>query len=90
MTTMENLPEVVSQDKWLAARMALLEKEKELTRARDEVNADRRRLPMVRMDMPYTFEGPGGPVGLLDLSSVAARGDDPGPDPFATATTGNG
>jgi predicted dithiol-disulfide oxidoreductase (DUF899 family) len=67
MTTMENLPEVVSQDKWLAARMALLEKEKELTRARDEVNADRRRLPMVRMDKPYTFEGPGGPVGLLDL-----------------------
>jgi predicted dithiol-disulfide oxidoreductase (DUF899 family) len=64
MTTMGNLPEVVSREQWLAARRELLAKEKELTRARDQVNADRRRLPMVRMDKPYTFEGPDGPVGL--------------------------
>jgi predicted dithiol-disulfide oxidoreductase (DUF899 family) len=67
MSTMENLPEVVSREEWLAARMELLAKEKELTRARDQVNAERRRMPMVRIDKPYTFEGPDGTVGLLDL-----------------------
>ncbi len=67
MKTNENLPQVVSREEWLAARKELLEKEKELTRARDRLNADRRRLPMVRMDKPYAFEGPDGPVGLLDL-----------------------
>jgi predicted dithiol-disulfide oxidoreductase (DUF899 family) len=64
---MENLPEVVSREEWLAARHELLAKEKELTRARTRLNADRRRLPMVRIDKPYTFEGPDGPVRLLDL-----------------------
>lgn len=67
MTRIENLPEVVSREEWLAARKELLVKEKELTQARDQVNADRRRLPMVRIDKPYTFEGPNGTVGLLDL-----------------------
>jgi predicted dithiol-disulfide oxidoreductase (DUF899 family) len=62
-----NLPEVVSPQEWLTARTGLLAKEKELTRARDRLNAERRRLPMVRMDKPYTFQGPDGPVGLLDL-----------------------
>jgi predicted dithiol-disulfide oxidoreductase (DUF899 family) len=67
MTTTGNLPEVVSRAEWEAARGELLAREKELTRARDRLNADRRRLPMVRMDKPYTFEGPDGTVGLLDL-----------------------
>jgi predicted dithiol-disulfide oxidoreductase (DUF899 family) len=58
---------VVSREEWLAARRELLAKEKELTRARDRLNADRRRLPMVRIDKPYTFEGPDGTVSLLDL-----------------------
>jgi predicted dithiol-disulfide oxidoreductase (DUF899 family) len=66
-TTMGNLPEVVSREEWLAARMELLAKEKELTRARDRLNAERRRLPMVRVDKPYAFEGPDGKVGLPDL-----------------------
>jgi predicted dithiol-disulfide oxidoreductase (DUF899 family) len=64
---MGNLPDVVSQEEWFAARRELLAKEKEVTRLRDRVNADRRRLPMVRIDKPYTFEGPDGTVGLLDL-----------------------
>jgi predicted dithiol-disulfide oxidoreductase (DUF899 family) len=51
----------------LAARKELLVKEKELVRLRDRVNADRRRLPMVRVDKPYTFVGPDGEVSLLDL-----------------------
>jgi predicted dithiol-disulfide oxidoreductase (DUF899 family) len=67
MTTMGELPAVVSREEWLAARKELLAQEKELTRARDRVNADRRRLPMVRVDEPYTFDGPDGTVGLLDL-----------------------
>jgi predicted dithiol-disulfide oxidoreductase (DUF899 family) len=65
--TIENLPPVVSREEWLAARKDLLAKEKELTHARDRINADRRRLPMVRVDKPYTFEGPDGTVSLLDL-----------------------
>jgi predicted dithiol-disulfide oxidoreductase (DUF899 family) len=62
-----SLPEVVSREEWLAARRDLLAKEKELTRARDALNADRRRLPMVLVDEDYRFEGPDGNVGLLDL-----------------------
>lgn len=62
-----NLPEIVSRDEWRAARTALLEKEKELTRARDELNAERRRLPMVEIGKDYVFEGPDGEVSLLDL-----------------------
>jgi predicted dithiol-disulfide oxidoreductase (DUF899 family) len=62
-----NLPEIATRDEWLAARKALLAKEKELTRARDALAADRRRLPMVRIDKEYTFEGPNGPTTLLDL-----------------------
>ncbi|HET6293703.1 MAG TPA: DUF899 domain-containing protein [Kribbella sp.] len=67
MTARGELPQVVSREEWLAARNELLAKEKELTRARDRLNADRRRLPMVRIDKPYTFEGPNGTVGLLEL-----------------------
>jgi predicted dithiol-disulfide oxidoreductase (DUF899 family) len=64
---MTNLPEVVSREEWLAARKVQLRKEKELTRARDRVNADRRRLPMVRVDKPYAFAGPDGTLSLADL-----------------------
>ena len=62
-----NLPEVVSREEWLAARKSLLAEEKALTRARDQVNANRRRLPMVRIEKPYRLEGPDGKVGLPDL-----------------------
>jgi predicted dithiol-disulfide oxidoreductase (DUF899 family) len=61
------LPQVVTRDEWLAARRELLTREKELTRQRDALNADRRRLPMVRIDKDYVFEGPDGNAGLLDL-----------------------
>jgi predicted dithiol-disulfide oxidoreductase (DUF899 family) len=60
-------PQVVSSDEWLAARKRLLGKEKELTRHRDAVNAERRRLPMVEIDKDYVFEGPDGKVSLLDM-----------------------
>ncbi len=61
------LPDVVTQAEWLIARKRLLEQEKELTRRRDALNAERRRMPMVRIDKQYVFEGPDGPAGLLDL-----------------------
>ena len=62
-----NRPAIASRAEWLAARKALLAKEKELTRRRDALNAERRRLPMVRVDKDYVFEGPHGPATLLDL-----------------------
>lgn len=61
------LPDIVSPEEWLAARTALLAREKELTRANDALNADRRRLPMVEIDKDYSFHGPNGDVALIDL-----------------------
>ncbi|MCP9491991.1 MAG: DUF899 domain-containing protein [Solirubrobacteraceae bacterium MAG38_C4-C5] len=62
-----SLPKITSRDEWLKARKDLLAREKELTRARDALSADRRRLPMVEIDTEYRFAGPDGEVGLLDL-----------------------
>ena len=62
-----SLPEITTREQWLQARRELLVKEKELTRARDELNADRRRLPMVRIDKEYTFASVHGPVTLAGL-----------------------
>ena len=62
-----SLPKVVSRDEWLTARKELLAKEKEFTRQRDTLNAERRMLPMVRIDEDYVFEGPEGKASLLDL-----------------------
>src|SRR5919198_1604976 len=62
-----NLPHVVSPNEWQAARETLLAKEKEATRARDALAAERRRLPMVRIDKGYVFDGAAGKVTLLDL-----------------------
>ena len=61
------MPPVVSTDKWEAARQELLGKEKELTRAREALAAERRRMPRVAVEKEYEFEGPDGPVRLLDL-----------------------
>lgn len=63
---MEKHP-VVSQREWLAARTELLAREKELTRQRDELARLRRELPWVKVDKPYTFAGPDGPLSLGDL-----------------------
>ena len=61
------LPKIVPQEEWTAARRALLEKEKEFTRRRDELNTERRELPMVEVTKPYEFEGPNGTLSLLEL-----------------------
>lgn len=62
-----NLPKVVSREEWLVARKTLLEKEKEVTRARDMIAEERRKLPMVKAEKEYRFEGPNGTVPLIDL-----------------------
>ncbi|MDB5335590.1 MAG: putative dithiol-disulfide oxidoreductase, family [Planctomycetaceae bacterium] len=60
-------PEVVSRIDWLAERKTLLDAEKELTKHSDRVNAQRRRLSMVKLEKKYTFNDDNGKVSLLDL-----------------------
>ncbi|MEA2405703.1 MAG: hypothetical protein QOE08_2350 [Thermoleophilaceae bacterium] len=60
-------PDVVSRHEWLAARKQLLAMEKEATRTRDALRAERAALPMVRIDKQYAFEGPGGAATLPGL-----------------------
>jgi predicted dithiol-disulfide oxidoreductase (DUF899 family) len=62
-----NMPTVVSPQEWEAARLELLVKEKEVTRAGDALAAQRRRMPWQAVEKDYTFEGPDGPVRLVDL-----------------------
>jgi predicted dithiol-disulfide oxidoreductase (DUF899 family) len=61
------LPPIVSAARWQAARQKLLKKEKAHTRAQDALAAERRRLPMVRIEKDYVFEGPEGKARLPDM-----------------------
>jgi predicted dithiol-disulfide oxidoreductase (DUF899 family) len=65
--TSKRLPQIVSRDSWRRAREQLLVKEKAATRAGDALAAERRRLPMVRIDKDYVFEGERGRAKLIDL-----------------------
>jgi predicted dithiol-disulfide oxidoreductase (DUF899 family) len=58
---------IVSRPEWIAARKAHLAREKELTRLRDQVSAERRALPWVKVEKNYVFQGPYGPETLADL-----------------------
>src|SRR5262249_45105022 len=60
-------PPVVSRQEWETARQQLLVKEKALTRSRDQLAAERRRMPWLAVEKKYEFEGPNGKVSLLDL-----------------------
>ena len=62
-----NTPPIVSPQEWEAARQRLLVKEKELTRARDALAAQRRRMPWLAVDKQYEFDGPKGSASLLEL-----------------------
>ena len=62
-----NMPPIVSPQEWNAAREELLVKEKELTRARDALAAERRRMPWMAVEKEYKFDGPNGAASLLDL-----------------------
>jgi predicted dithiol-disulfide oxidoreductase (DUF899 family) len=61
------LPPIVSADEWRRSHDALLDKEKQATRARDALAAERRRQPMTEFSPDYRFDGPEGEIGLLDL-----------------------
>jgi len=58
---------ITSHDEWVASRVALLAKEKEFTRLRDELSRQRRQLPWERVDKTYVFEGPRGKTSLAEL-----------------------
>jgi predicted dithiol-disulfide oxidoreductase (DUF899 family) len=60
-------PEIVTREEWLEARKQFLVREKQATRERDALNADRRRLPMVAVEKEYLFDGPEGRVTLAGL-----------------------
>jgi predicted dithiol-disulfide oxidoreductase (DUF899 family) len=60
-------PPIVSADEWEAARLALMANEKEVTRARDALAAQRRRMPRLAVEKAYEFDGPDGKASLVDL-----------------------
>jgi predicted dithiol-disulfide oxidoreductase (DUF899 family) len=59
--------QIVSRDEWIAARKELLRKEKDFTRLRDQLSAERRALPWVKVDKEYLFDTPSGRQSLGDL-----------------------
>jgi predicted dithiol-disulfide oxidoreductase (DUF899 family) len=69
ITTFQGTKEhrVVSENEWLAARKSLLVKEKKFTRARDQLNRQRRELPWVKVTQDYVFDGPHGRETLAEL-----------------------
>ena len=67
-----NIPPIVSPQEWEAARQELLVKEKELTRARDAMAAQRRRMPWMAVEKDYRFEGPNGPASSPTSSRAVA------------------
>lgn len=62
-----SMHKIVSEEEWLAARVELLEKEKEFTRLRDQLSSARRALPWVKVDKAYAFDSPEGKESLADL-----------------------
>jgi predicted dithiol-disulfide oxidoreductase (DUF899 family) len=60
-------PDIATREAWLAERRRLLAREREVTHLRDAVNAERRRMPMVKVDKDYRFEGPDGELGLIEM-----------------------
>jgi predicted dithiol-disulfide oxidoreductase (DUF899 family) len=68
-----SLPRIASRDDWRAARLELLAREKELTRQRDALSAERRSLPMVELEKDYVLDGPRGAVPLRDVFEGRAQ-----------------
>src|SRR5947207_311695 len=68
-----SLPTVATRDEWIAARKALLAKEKQFTKDRDALNTQRRNLPMVQIEKDYVFDGPQGPTRLIDMFDGRAQ-----------------
>jgi len=64
---MHNHPKARSKEEWIESRKRLLGKEKELTRLRDQLSEERRKLPWLELTKKYVFEGAQGPVPFDDL-----------------------
>ncbi len=62
-----SIPSIVSQEEWLTKRIELLALEEAAAKQREQINEERRKLPMVEITKPYTFEGPSGKLSLRDL-----------------------
>jgi predicted dithiol-disulfide oxidoreductase (DUF899 family) len=62
-----NSPKIVRRDEWLVARRELLAREKEFDHERDRLTEARRKLPMVKVEKEYVFDGPQGAATLSDL-----------------------
>src|SRR5258708_1498087 len=71
-TTLER-PRIATPAEWLAARKALLKKEKELTHLRDSLAAERRPLPWVRAEKNYIFDAPAGQSSIADIFARRSR-----------------
>ena len=76
MTQHMKTPPVVSQEAWEGAYEEMLVKEKTLTRARDALAAERRRMPWMEVKKDYVYEGPNGKASLLDLFEGRLRDDE--------------
>lgn len=66
-------PAIVSRQEWLAARTALLARERDVTHALDALRTERRALPWVRIEKPYVFDGPDGECTLADLFGTRSQ-----------------
>ena len=66
-TSTQSAPKIASPEEWLDARKALFAKEKAITHELDALRAERRRLPWVKVEKPYVFQGPQSPSTLADL-----------------------
>ena len=73
MNVSTELPRIGSREEWLAARLELLRKEKEWTRTRDALSAERRQLPMVKIEKDYRFQTVDGERKLADLFEGARQ-----------------
>lgn len=85
-------PKIVSAEEWQRARAELLQAEKQSTRMLDALAAQRRRLPMVKLDQPYAFDTPAGPRSLVELFEgrsqlVVYQFMDRGPDAYCPGCT---
>jgi predicted dithiol-disulfide oxidoreductase (DUF899 family) len=68
-----SLPRIATRAEWLDARKELLAREKQFTKERDALNAQRRNLPMVEVEKNYVFDGPTGSVRLVDMFDGRAQ-----------------
>src|SRR5215510_15105078 len=81
-------PPIVTPQEWEAARQRLVVKEKEVTRAKDALAAERRRMPWLAVEKQYAFDGPEGRASLLDLFAGVVSSSSTAPSSSPACTDG--